>query len=41
MRIGTADWLVSPTLETLEGDAGVPAVPFDALELPLASLWAR
>jgi hypothetical protein len=28
-------------LETFEGDAVVRAEPFDSLDLPLASLWAR
>jgi Uma2 family endonuclease len=37
-RLDAGAWTL---LETFEGDAVVRAEPFDSLELPLASLWAR
>jgi len=37
-RLENGRWAL---LDTYEGDAVVRAEPFDAIELPLASLWAR
>lgn len=37
-RLEGGRWVL---LDTLEGDAPVRAEPFDAIELPLAALWAR
>jgi Uma2 family endonuclease len=37
-RLEDGRWIL---LDTHEGDASVRAEPFDAIELPLAALWAR
>jgi Uma2 family endonuclease len=37
-RLEQGRWML---LDTHEGDAVVRAEPFDAIELPLAALWAR
>jgi hypothetical protein len=37
-RLESSRWIL---VETYEGDATIRAEPFEAIELPLAFLWAR
>ena len=37
-RLEQGRWVL---LETFEGDETIRAEPFEAMELPLATLWAR
>jgi hypothetical protein len=37
-RLETGKWIL---VDTFEGDAVVRGEPFDAIEIPLATLWSR